>query len=122
MFSLTHVFLSTQPMSHKFRPIKDAGDLVVTKRELDRTLAMFAKQADAAMERKIAGLLHSLRETPYDMDTREGSTGPGQHDPRADQLQAVGTESGVEALIGEAVANRSASGERVEQEDSWPPV
>lgn len=53
-------------MSAKHRSIKDDGDLVVTKRELDRKLAMFAKLADAAMERKIAGLLHSLREEqPY---------------------------------------------------------
>lgn len=103
-------------MSAKHRPIRDAGDLVVTRRELDRTLAMFAKMADAAMERKIAGLLHSLRETPHDMDTREGSTGPGQLDPRADQLQAVGTKGGVQTLVGEADTDLSASGKRGEQE------
>lgn len=109
-------------MSAKHRPIRDAGDLVVTRRELDRTLAMFAKLADAAMERKIAGLLHSLRETPHDMDTREGSTSQGQHDSRTDQLQAVSPESRVEALGGEDGPNVSASGERGEQEGASSPV
>lgn len=53
-------------MSRKFRPIKDDGDLVVTRRELHQTLAKFAKLADAAMTTKIASLLHSLKEKPTD--------------------------------------------------------
>lgn len=109
-------------MSAKHRSIRDAGDRVVTRRELDRILAQFAQLADAAMERKVAGLLHSLRETPYDMDTREGSTSPGQHDPGTDQLQAVGTKGSVETLDGEDGPNVSASSERGEQEDSSPVV
>lgn len=107
-------------MSAKHRSIRDAGDRVVTRRELDRILAQFAQLADAAMERKVAGLLHSLRETPYDMDTREGSTSPGQHNPGADQLQAVSPESRGEALGGKDGPNGSASSERGEQEDPPP--
>lgn len=53
-------------MSAKHRPIRDDGDLVVTRRELHHTLAQFAKLADAAMERKVASLLHSLRQGPPD--------------------------------------------------------
>lgn len=55
----------------KHRSIRDAGDFVVTRRELDRILAQFAQLADAAMERKVAGLLQTLRQGTIDAPTAD---------------------------------------------------